>query len=222
MANSKMPIQSATIQVDGGEAVQVYDGNGFIAGMDEHMTIPEGGTFTMTVQTDDVYPFETQTLGGGCPEWIVLQDATEAGTAPRLKVTGTAPDGVTGGVTFVINGVLDGVTYTFPTEDEPVSIAVETPAPSIVWEYEDGGSVGAGFFNLRRLIMKADTIEYTPGGIDVSSLITPKAVVGVSAKGGYMAKLDKSTGKVRLYTANSTEASGTVEDLTLVVLGRQE
>ena len=90
MTNARMPIESATITVTGegapGVPSAVYDQDGLVPGMDGALVIPPKGSFTMEVQTDVVYPYDTQTLGGGCPEWITLEDATESGKTPRLRV----------------------------------------------------------------------------------------------------------------------------------------
>lgn len=223
MANQRMPIESATITVSGdgasGQPVQVYDADGFIAGTESALVMPPKGSFVLDIVSQYVFPFESQTLGGGCPEWIVLEDVTGGGREPKIRVKGTAPEGVTGGVSFSINGVYDGITYTFPMDDAPMAIAVkdiETRVEGIA--YPDGGPVGGGFLNMRRLIMTADTLNYQQGGFAIPKGVEP-LLVTASVKGGAMAYFDPETGKVLLYTAAGKEASGTLEDVTVTVIG---
>ena len=68
MTSIKMPIVSATLTVTGdgasGEAQLIYDSEGFVVGMENALTVPPKGTFTLDIVTTQVYPFDTQTLGG--------------------------------------------------------------------------------------------------------------------------------------------------------------
>lgn len=223
MANQRMPIESATITVSGdgasGQPVQVYDADGFIAGTESALVMPPKGSFVLDIAAQYVFPFESQTLGGGCPEWITLEDVTDGGKEARIRVKGTAPEGVTGGVAFAINGEYDGITYTFPMDDAPMALAIrdiETRVEGII--YPDGGPVGGGFLNLRRLIMRADTLNYQQGGFEIQRNIEP-LLVTASVKGGAMAYFDPETGKVLLYTAAGKEATGVLEDVTMTVIG---
>lgn len=226
MAAQKMPISSATITVDSGETVQIYDQYGYIAGTDDALVVPPEGSFVLEITTQDIYAFEGQSLGGGGPEWVVLEDATVGGTVAKIKVVGTAPAGVEGPVTFTVNGQLDGDTYVFPDVDVPLSLTVtesevEPIEDETSWTFPDGADVGGGFLNLRRLRMHADSVTYPEGGITLPAEILPEAIVSVTAKGGILSELDRATGTLRLYTANGTEAVGeTLEDVDIVILGR--
>ena len=222
MTNMDMPVGSATITVSTkdapGSAVQIYDRAGFRPGMDYALVIPPEGSFVMDVKTTQVYPFETQTLGGGCPEWITLEDVTDGGKEPRLRVKGTAPNGVEGGVTFTVNGTADGMTYTFPSEGVPMALSVRDAGGEAVFEPSDDAPVGLGFMNRRRLIMRADLCEYTAGGIPIPDGIEPEFMMA-DAAGGIIGFYDRANRKAVLYTAPGTEASGTLEDVTLIFLG---
>ena len=100
------------------------------------------------------------------------------------------------------------------TAGSNVSVTID-----IAWEFPDKGPVGAGFNGLKRLIMKADSVDYPAGGFDVPPRFLPYAIVEASAKGGIMSWYDKANNKIVLYTANGTEASGTLTDLTIVMVG---
>ena len=224
MTNSIMPITSATITVTGdgasGSPVQIYDGDGVIPGTDSACIIPPKGSFVLDIDTVDVYPFDTQTLGGGSFEWISLEDVTNGGTVPKLRVKGTAPDGFEGPASFTVNGVHDGATYTFPGEDRPFVMTVESSESELVGMYiVENGTGGLGFLTMRRLIMRADICEYTAGGIPIPDGIEVEALACVSAKGGYLGWYDRENRKVLLYTAPGKEAKGSIEDITLIFLG---
>ena len=88
-----------------------------------------------------------------------------------------------------------------------------------IWQYPDGGVVGGGFNGFKRLIMKADTVDYVAGGFDVPRGFNADALMEASVKGGMMAWFDRANRKVVLYTANGTEATGTLTDVTLVFIG---
>lgn len=88
-----------------------------------------------------------------------------------------------------------------------------------VWQYPDGGVVGGGFNGFKRLIMKADTVDYVAGGFDVPRGFNADALMEASVKGGMMAWFDRANRKVVLYTANGTEATGTLTDVTFVFIG---
>ena len=67
--------------------------------------------------------------------------------------------------------------------------------------------------------MRADICEYTAGGIPIPDGIVVEALACVSAKGGYLGWFDRENGKVLLYSAPGKEATGTIEDVTLIFLG---
>lgn len=233
MVNQSMPIESATITVTGdgadGTAVQIYTADGFVAGSDGALVIPAEGSFVLDIQTVAIYPFETQTLGAGCPEWVSLEDVTEGGTKPAICVKGTAPQGVDGPVSMVVNGVIDGETHTFPSATDALVLTVTEAEPDVdgdgdtqdnpVFMTEYGGPVGLGFMNKRRLRLYIDSVEYTAGGLDVPAFFVAESLVSVSARGGCMAQLDEANQRVVLYTASGEEMSGTVEALTIVLIG---
>lgn len=88
-----------------------------------------------------------------------------------------------------------------------------------IWKYPDGGVVGGGFNGFKRLIMSADAVDYVAGGFDVPKGFNADALIEASVKGGIMAWFDRANRKVVLYTANGKEASGTLNDVTLVLIG---
>ena len=228
MTNADMPITSATITVTGdgaaGSPVQVYDSAGFIPGTEYALTVPPKGSFVLDIDTVEVYPFDTQTIGGGSFEWVTLEDVTNGGTVPKMRVKGTAPDGFEGSVSFTVNGVYDGITYTFPDSEHPLALAVKSkgPEPTVGLRIVPDGIGGLGFYTRRRLIMKADICEYSAGGIPIPDGIDVDALVCVSAKGGYLGWFDRENGKVVLYTAPGKEATGTIEDVTFIFLGNMK
>lgn len=224
MTSIKMPIVSATLTVTGdgasGGAQQIYDSEGFIVGMENVLTVPSKGTFTLDIVTTQVYPFDTQTLGGGAPEWVTLQDATNKGTVAAIRVTGTAPEGFTGAVPVIVNGMFGGEEYSFPDGEEPLTLAVKEISKGITFTYEDGGPVGLGFFNRRRLRIRIDSISYVAGGLQIPYDFHAEDIIAISAKGGYLAYLDKENQRVQLFISTSTEASGTIEDLSIMLIGQ--
>lgn len=88
-----------------------------------------------------------------------------------------------------------------------------------IWKYPDGGAVGLGFNGLRRLVMKAETVAYPAGGIDIPMGFDPVGILGASMQGGAMAYIDRATRKVLLYTANGKEATGNITDVSIVLIG---
>ena len=224
MTNSKMPITSATITVTGegaaGSPVQIYDADGIIPGTDYALIVPPKGSFVLDIDTVDVYPFDTQTIGGGSYEFITLEDVTNKDTVPKIRVKGTIPEGFEGPAAFTVNGVFDSATYTFPDGEHPFTVTVESDEPEPEGMHiVPSGSGGLGFFTMRRLIMRADMCEYTAGGIPIPDGINVEALACVSAKGGYLGWFDRESRRVLLYTAPGKEATGTIEDVTLIFLG---
>lgn len=87
------------------------------------------------------------------------------------------------------------------------------------WVYPDGGAVGGGMLNLRRLIMTRERHDYAAGGIPASEIgFEPYMVLAVSAKGGLTGYFDPVARKIVLYRGTK-EVTGTVEDLRIVLLG---
>lgn len=230
MTNSKMPIQSATITVTGtgasGTPIQVYDASGLIPNTESAFVIPPGGSFTFDITTSMVFPFESQTLGGGCPEWITLEDVTEGGTQPAIRVKGTVPGDtsgsvVSGGVTFTVNAAYDGIEYTFPAESAPVSLSIGSVASAVTLTLEEGGPLGLGFFNGRRLIMEAEFYRYTPGGIPIPfySKDFKFILLCATAKGGVLGHLNLDRDRILLFNRNGEEADGLLQDVCIVLIG---
>ena len=180
--------------------------------------MPPKGSFVLDIDTVEVYPFDTQTIGGGSFEWVTLEDVTNGGTVPKMRVKGTVPDGFDGAVSFTVNGVYDGITYTFPLDSAPFVITVESIVPENVFELVDD-MLGLGFFNKRRLRMHADRIEYVAGGLPVPNEFKATGLVNVSAKGGYMGYLDVENQRIMFLTKAGTEASGALEDVSVILIG---
>ena len=88
-----------------------------------------------------------------------------------------------------------------------------------IWKYPDGGAVGLGFNGLRRLVMKAETVAYPAGGIDIPMGFDPVGILGASMQGGAMGYIDRANRKVLLYTANGKEATGNITDVSIVLIG---
>lgn len=222
MTNSKMPITSATITVTGegaaGSPVQIYDADGIIPGTDYALIVPPKGSFVLDIDTVDIYPFETQTIGGGSFEFITLEDVTNKGTVPKIRVNGTVPEGFEGPAAFTINGVFDSITYTFPLDTAPFVITVLEPEVEYGFEMVDD-IVGLGFFNKRRLRLHADSVEYVAGGLQIPADFKATQVVNVSAKGGVTGYLDVENQRVLLYTKAGTEAKGTLEGVSIILIG---
>lgn len=121
------------------------------------------------------------------------------------------PDG-TGKYSLAIKATPGTVTSGTPGAGVSVSVP-------IAWVLPDKGPVGAGFNGLRRLIMRADSVDYTAGGIDVPIGFQLEDIIEVSAKGGVTAWFDRANRKIVIYTANGKEATGTLNDVTLVLIG---
>ena len=88
-----------------------------------------------------------------------------------------------------------------------------------IWRYPDGGVVGGGFNGFKRLIMRADAVDYVAGGFAIPKGFYADTLLEASVKGGAMAWFDRTNNKVLLYTANGKEASGTMNDVTIVLIG---
>lgn len=88
-----------------------------------------------------------------------------------------------------------------------------------IWQYPDGGVVGGGFNGFRRLIMRADSVDYTAGGFDIPAGFNADSLMEASVKGGVLAWYDRANRKVVLYTANGKEATGTLTDVSIVLIG---
>lgn len=87
------------------------------------------------------------------------------------------------------------------------------------WKVERGTNA-AGFIGLSGAVFKNASLEYTAGGIELPVAgFVPTAVIGVSAVGGLEAYYDAANKKIVLYK-NGAEASGTITDVTLVVIGQ--
>lgn len=81
------------------------------------------------------------------------------------------------------------------------------------------GANALGFTGEAGVIVKSTSLEYTEGGIDVPVKgFAPTAILGASAVGGLTAYFNPTTKKILLYQGAS-EASGTLTDVTLVMLG---
>ena len=88
-----------------------------------------------------------------------------------------------------------------------------------VWTYPDKGVVGGGFNGLKRLIMRAETVDYAAGGFELPDGFEPVALMEASVSGGCLSHLDRANRKVILYSARSKEMTGTLTDVTIVVVG---
>ena len=88
----------------------------------------------------------------------------------------------------------------------------------IDWTYVEGGPQGGAFLGFKRFVLHADSIDYPTGGIEIPARFRLKGIVCASAKGGVVPYLDTATKRVVLYQ-NGAEASGTLEDVTLIVIG---
>lgn len=87
------------------------------------------------------------------------------------------------------------------------------------WVFPDGGVVGGGMMNMRRLIMTRERYDYSAGGIPAPEIgFEPYMVLAVSAKGGLTGYYDGVAKKIVLYKG-AKEATGTIEDLKMVLLG---
>ena len=87
------------------------------------------------------------------------------------------------------------------------------------WTFPDGGVTGGGLMNMRRLVMSCNRLQYTAGGISLPTAdFRPYSVLSASAKGGLTGYYDAGTNKVVLYRG-SKEVSGTLEDVTLIMVG---
>ena len=88
----------------------------------------------------------------------------------------------------------------------------------VAWEFPDGGVVGGGMMNMRRLTLARERYDYSAGGIPVPDMgFIPFAVLSVSAKGGLTSYLDPETNKVVLYRG-AKEVSGTLEHLRMILI----
>ena len=105
-----------------------------------------------------------------------------------------------------------GVSY---TTDSKGRVTLSTS----IWRYPDGGVVGGGFNGFKRLIMRADAVDYVEGGFAIPKGFYADTLLEASVKGGAMAWFDRTNNKVLLYTANGKEAAGTLNDVTIVLIG---
>lgn len=80
-------------------------------------------------------------------------------------------------------------------------------------------SPGGGFANMKRCVLHASKLNYVAGGFPIPAIgFTPIAIMGCNAVGGVTAYYDPESRKVLLYT-NGSEASGSIKDLTVVLIG---
>lgn len=87
------------------------------------------------------------------------------------------------------------------------------------WTLPDGGPVGLGFNGLRRLIMRGASVEYPAGGFLIPAGFRVVAVLEASVEGGVMSWYDRENDRLVLYSANGVEVSGTLTDVTIVLVG---
>lgn len=165
----------------------------------------------------------------------VYQANPEGNPAGAVSKVGMRIDGgmfgtVNGGTAVLhsenISGYVTGGTF-----DRPLPAGAVAPGSAMVanpdgtygtvraeWSFPDGAAVGGGFGGLRRLILTCPSLGYSGGFAVPVPGFGPVAVTGASARGGIDAWLDPETGLIHLYRAGS-EVSGTVEGLTLVMVG---
>lgn len=135
----------------------------------------------------------------------------ELGSGDTFTASATANDDGTYTITVRTS---DGVTVSGTAGDSIVVVS------RIAWELPDKGPVGAGFNGLRRFILKAESVEYPAGGFEVPERFYPEAILEASADGGIMSWYDAENRRIVLYTAHGVEASGTLEKVTIVLIGR--
>lgn len=205
---------------------------------DEHSSgsISDG---TIVAKTQAVLNWTTCTILGGdlssTGSGTVVTNGTYNGSAGVLSIRGgtftaASPDG---NIVQPVEGyasqdiTIYGGTYSKAPAAGYLAPGVEfvtgsdgkVVASSAVWVYPDKGVVGGGFNGFRRLIMSSDSVDYVAGGFSIPEGFTPTAVISAEAKGGVMAWYDAQNRKVLLYTARDTEITGTVENLTIVMIG---
>ena len=103
--------------------------------------------------------------------------------------------------------------FVFITDSSGKTVAVDGR-----WQYPERGPQGGAFNGYKRFIIHKDIYEYETGGITAPLGFKPVAVVSASAKGGVVPYVTQER-KIILYTLDGKEASGNIEDLTIVMIG---
>lgn len=89
----------------------------------------------------------------------------------------------------------------------------------VAWQFPDGGAVGGGLLNMRRLLMSKPRLTYTAGGFEVPVAFEPLCLLSVTARGGGITGFyDRTSKKVVLYK-DGAEASGVIEDISIMMIG---
>lgn len=224
----------ATLSLDGGTITSNVLG----IKNDEHSTLVTNGG-KIVAKTQPILNWTYATINGGTfnssGSGVVVSNGTYNGSAGSLAING-------GQFNTLIK--TDEIVQALPSyESEDIVItggdfakapAEKYCAPGVafitdskgrvtvsrsIWRYPDGGAVGLGFNGLRRLVMKAETVAYPTGGIDIPMGFDPVGILGVSMQGGAMGYIDRANRKVLLYTANGKEASGNISDVSIVLIG---
>lgn len=87
------------------------------------------------------------------------------------------------------------------------------------WIMPEGGAIGVGLMGMRRLIMRNASVAYTEGGFDLPIRgFEPVCIVGAMAEGGVDAYYNSTTRKIQFYRGG-TEVTGTITDVTLIIVG---
>lgn len=206
---------------------------------DEHATcIINGGTLRCT--QNPITNWSPLTINGGTITTAGSETAILNGSYNGSQGNATINGGTInaksgdGQIIAFAEGYASGATYTVKGGTFSKAPAQEYCAPGVsfvtdadgkitasssVWKLPDGGAVGLGFNGLRRLVMKAETVSYPAGGIDIPMGFDPVGILGVSMTGGAMGYIDRANRKVLLYTANGKEASGNITDVSIVLIG---
>lgn len=87
------------------------------------------------------------------------------------------------------------------------------------WTFVEGGPCGVGFTGSKRFVMHRDSFEYPTGGFEIPCGFEVRGVISVSVEGGCMYWFDTENGKLVLYKSNGKEISGTVNDITVILIG---
>jgi len=182
-------------------------------------------------------PVAVNITGGKISGYSAVYQSNPEGNPPEavgmvgMSLSGGTFEAINGGTVAVYaentKGFITGGTYNTNLDESLVSpdmMVGQSPdggfiINSTAWHSVDGGVMGGGFGGLRRSILTCDALEYKTGGFKLPLInFTLVAVIGASAKNGVDAWYDESTGNILLYRSGK-EVSGTIEKLTLVMVG---
>lgn len=178
-----------------------------------------GGTFNTT---NNYTVFSGAYTDTGCDGGLTINGGDFQGTKGIIRdlTPSYAPD-KTAMATIAVTGGDFNMTIEaayLPVGVEMAQVDGRYVLQKVGWDITDFAP-GGGFANMKRFILHANTLNYEAGGFTLPTVgFLPVAVMGANAVGGISAYYNPENGKVMLYQ-NGSEASGSIKDLTLVLIG---